>query len=38
MWAEMLNIAIAKTRHPRQLQMRLETAEAPAIETGLKKH
>jgi hypothetical protein len=39
LWAEKLNIAIAKTRHPRQLQTRLETARLQriGIETRAKK-
>jgi hypothetical protein len=38
-WAEKLKIAIAKSRHPRQWQMRLETARLQRVdlEAKLKK-
>jgi transposase len=38
-WAEKLKIAIAKSRHPRQRQMRLETARLQRVdlEAKLKK-
>jgi len=35
-WAEKLNIGIAKSHHPRQRQMRLETARLQRVEIGLK--
>jgi transposase len=35
-WAEKLNIAIAKSRHPRQRQMKLETARLQRVEIEAK--
>jgi transposase len=35
-WAEKLNIAIAKSGHPRQRQMRLETARLQRVEIEAK--
>jgi hypothetical protein len=35
-WAKKLSIAIAKPRHPRQRQMRLETARLQRIEAKAK--
>jgi transposase len=35
-WAEKLNIRIAKSHHPRQRQMRLETARLQRVELRLK--
>jgi transposase len=35
-WAERLNIAIAKSRHPRQRQTRLETARLQRVDLEAK--
>jgi len=35
-WAEKLNIAIAKSRHPRQRRMRLETARLQRVDLEAK--
>lgn len=36
-WAKKLNIGIATSRHPRQLQMKLESARLQHIEAKAKK-
>jgi hypothetical protein len=36
-WAEKLKIPIAKSRHPRQRQMRLETATLQRVDAQAKK-